>query len=189
MSDTYRDSIEALLKIRHQNPLAGMPGHYAVQYREGARAIIDAIRMGEVPTIYHLSQIPGVREYEARHDQDRQVIAGLRAEVEREKARADEMKGDGERAVMEERNRTAKAAAERDRLAGLLRDVRHGPGWLFIDVNTRKCIDAFLAGQPAPAKPVVDDAMVDRAASVLLARPLSRQLLRAALVAALEGRG
>lgn len=48
-------------------------------------------------------------------------------------------------------------------------------------------IDAFLVGQPAPAKVAVDDAMVERAASVLLARPLSRQLLRAALVAALEG--
>ena len=43
-----------------------------------------------------------------------------RWEVEEESKRADKMKADGERAVMEERNRTDKGTAERDRLAGLL---------------------------------------------------------------------
>ena len=44
-------------------------------------------------------------------------------EIDAEAKRADKMKADGERAVLEERERTAKATAERDRLAGLLREV------------------------------------------------------------------
>lgn len=60
-------------------------------------------------------------------------------------------------------------------------------------------VNEFLAGQPAPAKPVVDDAMVERAQTayndaMILALgentdTMTEHPMRAALVAALEGRG
>lgn len=82
-----------------------------------ARAILDAIRKGTVPGV--------IFDHGA-------VAALMRAAARLENGIA-------------ETERADKATAERDRLAGLLRDVRHGPGWLFIDVNTRKCIEAALA--------------------------------------------
>lgn len=50
-------------------------------------------------------------------------------------------------------------------------------------------IDALLAGQPAPVKPVVDDAMVERAWNAYVECEMDEpKSMRAALVAALEGR-
>lgn len=60
------------------------------------------------------------------------------------------------------------------------------------EYNTRK--DAFLTGQPAPVKLTVDDAMVERARAAMwgdddFVHPADqRNDMRAALVAALEGR-
>lgn len=65
-----------------------------------------------------------IADGERRMREGDEALAKLRAEVEREKSHADKMKADGERAVMEERNQTAKTTAERDRLAGLLSESR-----------------------------------------------------------------
>ncbi len=151
MSHADQAAFEALTKLKYEIRGRHAQGSWAQEYTirpEAARAMLAAVSAGQVPTIYHISQIPGVREYATRYDQDQQVIAALRAdverlkkgtaeaadtvlsgmravlhlraEVEREKARADEMKADGERAVLEERNQTAKATAQRDLMAGLL---------------------------------------------------------------------
>lgn len=47
-----------------------------------ASAILTAIREGKVPTLYHISQIPGCREFESRYDKDQKEIAALRARCE-----------------------------------------------------------------------------------------------------------
>ena len=38
-----------------------------------------------------------------------------------------------------------KARAQLEQATALLRDVRHGPGWLFLDENTRRGIEAALS--------------------------------------------
>lgn len=140
-TDNDQAAVEALCKIRYEIRGKHAQGSWAQEYAvrpEAARAILDAIRCGEVPTIYHISQIPGVREFAASRAKEK-------ARADKAEKRADEMKADGERAVLDERNKTAMAAAERDRLAGLLLNVRHGPGWVFIDENTKNVISAALA--------------------------------------------
>ena len=104
MTDNDHATIEALLAVRCPPTQQGYTGIQAITYIEGARAILDAIRAGKVPgvrdprrvsALYHelecqVKILHGVLDASREVGRQAQKEAdGLRAEVEREKARAD----------------------------------------------------------------------------------------------------
>lgn len=158
--------------------------------------------IGWHPIQYHdCKPVPGARLEQAERERDE-----ARAEVARLRH---DPKADA-RAVIEEWRAKAESAwsdaaqaQERLKLAvALLReapdkacDCEEGRTCGSCEYNTRK--DAFLAGQPAPVKAEVDDAVVERACAAMwngvwphdcVNPDDQRNDMRAALVAALEGR-
>jgi len=82
---------------------------------------------------------------EDKEHQNTDIYCKGRKDAESEaQARADAMKADGERAVMEERDRTAKATAERDRLAGLLKELRDSVGKVMMPRADCECSDCLF---------------------------------------------
>lgn len=115
------------------------------------------------------------------------------AERERDEARAAWSRALGERDTYKERSEQA-VALLREALDKAC-DCEEGRTCGSCEYNTRK--DAFLAGQPAPVKAEVDDAVVERACAAMwngvwphdcVNPDDQRNDMRAALVAALEGR-
>jgi hypothetical protein len=77
MSDnTNQDAaaVEAMEQAVMAEETATIPGM--------CKSILAAIRECRVPTLYHISQIPGCREFESRHEKDQKEIATLRARCE-----------------------------------------------------------------------------------------------------------
>ena len=54
--------------------------------------ILAAIRDGKVPTIYHISHIPGIREFESRYDKDQKELADLLTRCEAAEKERDQIK-------------------------------------------------------------------------------------------------
>lgn len=123
MTDNDQAAVEALCKISLPPVGVNITGEYAVPYRDGARAILDAIRAGKVPWV----RIAGDEECLPL---ERARNAKLRAEVERLNEKLLNIHTDiyykGRRdAEVEATARAEKAASERDRLKGLLRNAVH----------------------------------------------------------------
>jgi len=143
-------------------------------------------------------------------DRKEQQRIAMECERERDEARAElarlrhDPKADARQVIEEWRAKAERAwsdaAQAQERLqqaTAMLREIR----WDLGDVDglpqdeyncLLRRIDAFIAGQPAPAKPVVDDAMVSVAQERFMLRMESTRgnltdSMRAALVAALEG--
>lgn len=157
----------------------------------GENVLWRNIGLGWVPIQYHdCKPVPRAKLEQAERERDE-----ARAEVERlKKGLDDEMGKAGEwidirthrervaAAVARISDRARKMESERAEAVELLRSAwGHIPQW---ETSVRNSIAGFLAGQPAPVKPVVDDAMVERACYALR----HGKGMRAALVAALEGR-
>lgn len=113
MSDSEQAAVEALCNLTMQE---GDNSPFALHTWKGderataARAIFAAIRSGQVPGVLHADEISSV-----------QLVVDLRAEVERKGELAHLMEQARDRQI----DRAAKATAERDRLAALLRECRN----------------------------------------------------------------
>lgn len=137
--DNDQATVDRLCLLTYTSDQEGEP-HDCVECADAARAIIDAIRKGEVPGVVtdDMIQTTKLMVYEAAMEE----IVALRAEVERLKAyseaadKALELACKTRSAAVDvlkivniQRDkwmeRADKATADRDRLAGLLGDIGH----------------------------------------------------------------
>ena len=79
------ETIQALCLLTFPSSPRVILNHTPEWAIKAAQALIDAIKADKIPEIYHISQIPAVREYHARHKEDREQIAIMGAALERGK--------------------------------------------------------------------------------------------------------
>lgn len=136
---------------------------------------------------------------EARHERDEaregraewEAVAIKYLPYKRERDEALLAHGGAEVRCAEALEMAEKLGDRLEQATALLREWREDDGLpAATHTSKRGRTDAFLAGQPAPAKPVVDDAMVFRLCAELHYRGynIGKQSMRAALVGALEGK-